>query len=246
MSSNPSPAVAAFLSFLFPGAGQVYAGEARRGLIWAIPMFVFVLAVLWVIFGGQGAILGLISSAPKRLALLTLNVAFFLYHLAAMFDAYGVARRERSRSFAFGGSAPIVIAILASLTIVLHGVPEAVAVNGFERLCRIVRCDGSGPIVIPPASFEPIPTRGPQTPTPVPSRHARAQSARPGPPAPRLARRVRPHAGPGAHAAAAGRPRDVARLGAGQPAEHPRRGHRLALGRPASTTTACAPTRCCC
>ena len=169
MSSNPSPAVAAFLSFLFPGAGQVYAGEARRGLIWAIPMFVFVLAVLWLLLAGQSAILGLISTASNRLALLTINVAFFLYHLAAMFDAYGVAQRERSRSFAFGGSAPIVLAILASLTIVIHGVPEAAAVTGFEQLCKIVRCDNNGPPVIPPASFDLVPTRGPQTPTPVPS-----------------------------------------------------------------------------
>jgi len=167
--SSPSPAVAAFLSFLFPGAGQVYAGEARRGLIWAIPMFVFVLAVLWVLFGGQGALLSLISTAPKRLALLTLNVAFFLYHLAAMFDAYGVAHRERSRSFAFGGAAPIVLAILASLTIVIHGVPEAAAVTGFEQLCKIVRCDPTDPGVIPRVSFPPVPSSGPQTPTPVPS-----------------------------------------------------------------------------
>jgi len=166
--SSPSPAVAAFLSFLFPGAGQVYAGEARRGLIWAIPMFVFLLAVIWILLGGQSALLSLISSAPKRLALLTLNVAFFLYHLAAMFDAYGVAQRERSR-FAFGGSAPILLAILASLTIVIHGVPEAAAVSGFEQLCKIVRCDNDGPVVIPPASFGLIATPGPQTPTPLPS-----------------------------------------------------------------------------
>src|SRR5688572_15290385 len=99
MSSNPSPAVAAILSFLFPGAGQIYAGETRKGLLWAIPMLIFVIAVIMIVFGGTGSMLGLVGTAPKRLALLTLNVAFFLYHLAAMFDAYGVAQRQRYRGF---------------------------------------------------------------------------------------------------------------------------------------------------
>ena len=43
--------------------------------------------------------LSLVSSPEKRLALLALNFAFFLYHLAAMLDAYGVAQGERARSF---------------------------------------------------------------------------------------------------------------------------------------------------
>jgi anionic cell wall polymer biosynthesis LytR-Cps2A-Psr (LCP) family protein len=168
MSANPSPAIAAILSFIFPGAGQIYAGETRKGILWAIPMLVFVAAVIWLLLGGQNALLGLISSSSKRMALLALNLAFFLYHLAAMFDAYGVAKRERSR-FSFGGSAPILLAILASLTIVIHGVPEAAAVSGFEQLCKIVRCEGGDSGVIPPASFSPLPTPGPQTPTPIPS-----------------------------------------------------------------------------
>lgn len=188
MSSNPSPVVAAFLSFIFPGAGQVYAGETRKGLIWAIPMFVFVIAVLWIVFAGPTAIAGLISSAPRRLALLTLNAAFFLYHLAAMIDAYAVAQRERSRSFGAGASAaaPILLALLASLTIVIHGVPEAAAVTGFEQMCKIFRCDGQGPgpvlpsfgvSSLPPTSPTPIPSASP-TPIPTPSA---GSSGTPGP-----------------------------------------------------------------
>ncbi|MGI8928667.1 MAG: LCP family protein [Candidatus Limnocylindrales bacterium] len=189
MSSNPSPVVAAFLSFIFPGAGQVYAGETRKGLIWAIPMVVFVVAVIWILLAGQTAILGLISSAPRRLALLTLNVAFFLYHLAAMIDAYAVAQRERSRSFGAGGTsaaAPILLALLASLTIVIHGVPEAAAVSGFEQMCKIIRCDGQGPgPVLPsfaPQSLVPTsPTPSPvATPTPLPTQTA-GSSGTPGP-----------------------------------------------------------------
>src|SRR5688572_11326828 len=132
MSANPSPAVAALLSFLFPGAGQIYAGETRKGLLWAIPMFLFVVGVIWLLLGGTIAILSLVNSSEKRLALLTLNVAFFLYHVAAMLDAYGVAQRVRSGSFGSGRTSPvtpIILAGLVSLAIVLHGLPQVYGVQ---------------------------------------------------------------------------------------------------------------------
>jgi TM2 domain-containing membrane protein YozV len=45
---NPSPTLAAFLSFIWPGLGQVYAGDTRRGIIWTIPMFLIVIAGGWI------------------------------------------------------------------------------------------------------------------------------------------------------------------------------------------------------
>jgi anionic cell wall polymer biosynthesis LytR-Cps2A-Psr (LCP) family protein len=164
MSANPSPAVAALLSFLFPGAGQVYAGETRKGLLWAIPMFVFVVAVIGILLGGTIAMLGLVDSSEKRLALLTLNVAFFLYHVAAMLDAYAVAQRARDGSFGSSrtsGMAPIVLAGLVSLAIVLHGLPEVYGVQ-FHNAYSVIAT--GRPDVI--QSFVPR-TPGPATPTPV-------------------------------------------------------------------------------
>ena len=38
-----SPVLAAFLSFVFPGLGQFYAGQTRRGVIWAIPMVIVII-----------------------------------------------------------------------------------------------------------------------------------------------------------------------------------------------------------
>jgi TM2 domain-containing membrane protein YozV len=37
MSRNPSPVIAAALSLIFPGLGQIYAGAVRRGVLWALP-----------------------------------------------------------------------------------------------------------------------------------------------------------------------------------------------------------------
>ena len=137
MSSNPSPAVAALLSLLFPGLGQIYAGDVRKGLIWAIPMVVFIFGVLWLVLGGMSTVLSLIQ-AQQRVALLVLNVAFFFYHVAAMVDAYDVAQRVRSRGYGYRTGAPLVLALLVSIAIVLHGVPGGARRTDPQLLARHV------------------------------------------------------------------------------------------------------------
>lgn len=162
MSSNPSPAVAALLSFIFPGAGQIYARDVAKGVIWAIPMVAFILGAIWLVLGGMNSALGLIQ-AQQRVALLVLNVAFFFYHVAAMIDAYDVAQRERSRGYGYRSSgAPLVLALLVSLAIILHGVPEALGIQIHNSLLSVT----------PPGGRDAIPsftarTPGPATPTPV-------------------------------------------------------------------------------
>src|SRR6188508_561968 len=186
MSSNPSPAVAALLSFLFPGAGQIYAGETRKGLIWAIPMFLFVIGVIWILAGGTLGMLQLVDSAEKRLALLTLNIAFFLYHLAAMLDAYAVAQRARSGSFGSSrtsSAAPIILAALVSVAIVLHGLPEVYGVQFHNAYSNIAPGRTN---VIPQASFGTLPPTTPTpltsaTPTPEPSDPGATPDGTPGP-----------------------------------------------------------------
>jgi LCP family protein required for cell wall assembly len=159
--SNPSPALAAFLSFIFPGAGQLYAGEPRRAVVWALPMLLFIVAVLWLIFGGQRAITDL-ATAPKLLGILVLNVAFFLYHVAAMIDAYQLAGRNRFSGYRRSGSfAPIALASLVALTMILHGLPAAA---WGVPLYNFVAAQQGRPDVLP--SFNPRPT---PSPSPIPS-----------------------------------------------------------------------------
>lgn len=152
MSSNPSPSVAALLSFLFPGAGQIYAGDVRKGIVWAIPMVIFIVGLIWLIAGGQ--MLSLLSGRT-RIALLVLNAAFFFYHVAAMLDAYGFARSQRVRSFGAASSAPLTLALLVALAIVLHGVPEAVGAWGHDQFAKLFPAPTN---VIPPRSTGVLPT----------------------------------------------------------------------------------------
>jgi len=155
MSLNPSPALAALLSFLFPGLGQIYAGSLRKGVIWALPMLVFVLAVIWLLIGPKVALLNLASSPQTRVAILVLNVAFFLYHVAAMVDAYSTAKTERYRGFGRTSStAPIALAALVAVTMVLHGVPEAIGLD-VNALFNVI---GAGHDVVPSFTSRPIPS----------------------------------------------------------------------------------------
>lgn len=164
MSSNPSPTLAALLSFIFPGLGQVYAGDIRRGLVWTIPMLVIILAVLFLVLGGSGAFLSLLT-AQKTLALIVFNVAFFLYHVAATLDAYDAARRERALSYSRRGSGtgPIVLAGLIALTMLIHGLPTMYAADYYSFVASLPGNNG-GSGVIP--SFDPG-TPLPTTPTPL-------------------------------------------------------------------------------
>jgi LCP family protein required for cell wall assembly len=158
--NNPSPALAAFLSFIFPGAGQLYAGEPRKAIIWALPMLAFIIGVLWLVLGGSAAVTGLITG-PKLLGLIVLNVAFFLYHVAAMLDAYQLANRERFAGYRrAGGVAPVLLAVFVALTILLHGLPTAFALPVYNFVAN----QQGRPGVIP--TFNPLPT---PTPSPMPS-----------------------------------------------------------------------------
>lgn len=167
MSLNPSPALAALLSFIFPGAGQIYAGNIRRGLIWAVPMLIFIFALIWLLLGGSKAMIGIVSNPQTRVALLVFNVAFFLYHVAAMVDAYAVAKTERQRGFGrVGSAAPIALAALVAMAMILHGVPEVIGLDVNAALAILAP---GRPNVIP--SFSPLPTLAPTaqpsvTPTP--------------------------------------------------------------------------------
>ena len=63
-SQRRHPAIAAFLSFLFPGLGQAYLGERRLAVILALPVLILILAgVLAVAIGGTAALNSALSTA---------------------------------------------------------------------------------------------------------------------------------------------------------------------------------------
>lgn len=66
-----NPIIAAILSFIIPGLGQIIAGETKKGLI-----FLVVAIVLGLLVGAISSMIGIIS---------------FIFALYAAYDAYQLA-----------------------------------------------------------------------------------------------------------------------------------------------------------
>jgi LCP family protein required for cell wall assembly len=88
-----SPFVAAFLSFLFPGLGQAYAGFLMRGLAFAAPM-VLLLALLGGLLATKPTRDGLLAQLTSPTVLVLVLIADLLllaYRLLAIVDAFRLA-----------------------------------------------------------------------------------------------------------------------------------------------------------
>jgi len=169
--SYKSPTLAALLSFIFPGLGQIYAGQIRKGVLWALPMIVIIVGLGWLFLGGQNRLVAFATDPNSQVALLIFNVAFFLYHVAATIDAYDVVRNERTMSYSRKRGAPIVVAVLVALAIMIHGFPEVYGIAAHDTYVALLPGRNVAPSIVPntpnPSYVAPtanpsdIPTAGP-------------------------------------------------------------------------------------
>jgi LCP family protein required for cell wall assembly len=117
------PAAAAFLSFLFPGLGQAAAGKPRRGAVVAAPMIALVVLAIALVLFARRQIADTLLSENSLLAILLVDVAFLLYRLWAIVDAYLVAlprgkeqsKRLPSTGVRQAGRAVLAVAVLATV-----------------------------------------------------------------------------------------------------------------------------------
>jgi LCP family protein required for cell wall assembly len=139
MSMNQSrgsrrPALAAFLSFLFPGLGQAYAGNRRLAAVLALPVLVLILVAIGLdVLAGRQTLNGLLS-ASFLTALIGLDVALMAWRLFAIAQAGltpapvqmrpphatpMVDARQRFR-WPRRGAGIAIVAFLLVLTIAMH------------------------------------------------------------------------------------------------------------------------------
>ena len=93
-----TPASAAFLSFLFPGLGQLAAGRPRRGLVVALPALTLSVAVAGFFLFARRQIYDAIFSADALTSFFLIDVAILLYRLWAIVDAFLVAGGPGART----------------------------------------------------------------------------------------------------------------------------------------------------
>jgi len=156
--THPSPAVAAALSFLWPGLGQWYAGRPREAAIFAVPVAaIFVAILVWLAGGVERAVLDLLIPGVA-IALIVLVVADGVWRLSSMLHAAQLpAGRTAVRRPPTNG----VVFTLGMVVLLTHVWAVAVGWSLFEA---------SGRLFPPPVVVGPTP--GPsESATPTPSDH---------------------------------------------------------------------------
>jgi LCP family protein required for cell wall assembly len=126
------PAVAAFLSFLFPGLGQAYAGDRRLAALLALPVLALIAAgIVAFALGGRQALNSLLSSSFLS-ALVALDVALLGWRLFAIAQV-GFAQPSPARATVFTppetadrpwstrrAGTILVVSLLLVITIAMH------------------------------------------------------------------------------------------------------------------------------
>jgi len=98
MTDRPRPAaIAALLSFLFPGLGQAYLGERRAALLFAAPIAVAALGAIVAAFVLGEQLLNALLSAPVLLGLVVANVAIGAWRVGAI-GHVGLRRDRRDET----------------------------------------------------------------------------------------------------------------------------------------------------
>lgn len=137
-SGRPSPFAAAFLSLIFPGLGQAYAGLYLRALAFAAPPFLgtALLAGLLVSSSTRKTLEASIFDPTVLNGLLLLDILLFLYRLVAIVDAYRCAAIEVPEGGRLGRPRiPVVPVSLAGLTAVVLVMGMAhVALARYDRI----------------------------------------------------------------------------------------------------------------
>jgi LCP family protein required for cell wall assembly len=144
-----SPFAAAFLSLIFPGLGQLYAGAPMRALAFAAgPVLVVALGAGMVLRLDRIALLGFLIDPTVLDAVFFINIGILLYRLVAVVDAYRVADYLNTAPASGDGRAgrarmarnPLSIAGLFAVVLVMTG--SHIVVARYDMLAKGVLDNG--------------------------------------------------------------------------------------------------------
>lgn len=172
-----SPALATFLSFLWPGLGQFYLGARRAALLFALPLFVVLVVVaLQAQSGVENLVIELLTPSTA-LTILILIVLLGIWRLVSMAEALGAAGPHGGWRRPF----PLAtFAVLAAIVIASHAGAASLALSfydaGKDIFVAVQDPDvAPTPSLAASASLTPGETAPPATPTATPSDPARPQ-----------------------------------------------------------------------
>ncbi len=159
-----STTVAAFLSFLWPGAGQWYRGRRRAALLYAFPVVVVALVGIAQVVSGLSDLALELFAPSFSLTVLVLIILLALWRLLSMVDAFTPSGGWR----AITGRTAGIFGALALVVVLVHGVAAWYAWSFYSAGTRIFVVDpgiesatgsgGPGPLVATPNSTPATPT----------------------------------------------------------------------------------------
>lgn len=171
MRRGRSPYTAGFLSFLWPGLGQWYAGRNRTAALFALPVVGIALVLLLQAVGSFGQLVSLIVTPSSALTVLILIGLLAAWRLLAIADAMAIGDvkaplRHRPTLVTFSA--------LALAVLVMHGALGYVAWAAYDATSRMFVGEGSpdgspapslvaGASVNPDAEYEASPINTPET-----------------------------------------------------------------------------------
>jgi LCP family protein required for cell wall assembly len=154
MARHPSASIAATLSFVLPGLGQLSVGAVVRGLVFVIPAVTVAIAVVAPLAAGPAAALDVLLLPETLTILLVANVALAAYHVVAIVDARRIAIRIDPVDRGTARTSTVVVVLLVSLALLGHGMVEAVALDAHSTLSEVfVPSEGEDGWAIPEPSF---------------------------------------------------------------------------------------------
>ena len=134
---DPRSAVAAFLSFLFPGVGQAYNGQYLLAALLAVPVLL-VVAIVAMAALGPGSFLSRLLDTRVLVALIVLDAALLGWRLVAIVQAHG----ERAR-LNFNVWPTWLTGALVVVTLAMHVLPAYYATKAIDTL-GAVALEGGG------------------------------------------------------------------------------------------------------
>lgn len=152
-----SPYTAGFLSFLWPGLGQWYAGRNRSAALFALPVLGIVLVLLLQAIGSVGQLVSLVVTPSSALTVLILIGLLAVWRLLAIADAMSIGDVKTPLRHR-----PTVMAFLALAlgVLLMHGALGYVAWAAYDATSRVFVGEGSpdgspGPSLVAGASLDP-------------------------------------------------------------------------------------------
>lgn len=115
--SSGSPAIAAFLSFLWPGLGHAYLRRWARAIVFAIPPAVLLIATIFVVAQDPGAFALKLLAPSFGLLVIGLIAIHAVWRVAAIFDTW---RLTRSGGAAFTDRLLPLVVLLSLIVFAAH------------------------------------------------------------------------------------------------------------------------------